>query len=454
MKESDMSNDRCRWESALHQYRCSEPAIVADSYCILHSRKDDKEPDTFIRKVEERMRMPEKIDLIDCYFPKDFDGDYFKVRVFDKPVDFSGAVLSSCDFRDTRFMESAYFIGATFAQANFRGAVFSQEAYFIGAKFWQEADFGRAKFDSEADFIGAKFAQRVDFSGAIFSGETGFQNAVFSVGGRFFKTSFRDVRFTSAKFEGAANFDQTNFSAGTDFTRTEFHGGACFLKNTNKMPWRGCFRYALFGGSVTMQEADLSECSFLHSDVDKVDFRYCSFGKDKEYFLGFLPISRENVLCDEKEAKTNVEFDVVGRVYRDLVKNFDGRGDRHMATDFFYGEMECRRKQMGWLGRSFSLYALSRQITGYGVRFARSGFFIVLLTCVSCLFYRYCEGLHWGEAFNQSIFGINVLLAHIYHYSEELSSLGIAFFCFEIIVGTFLTTSFVLVIQRVFTPFK
>ncbi|MHA2064786.1 MAG: pentapeptide repeat-containing protein, partial [Candidatus Thorarchaeota archaeon] len=292
-------------------------------------------------------------------------------------------------------------------------------------------------------------------SGTSFSGETSFQNAVFSAKGHFFKATFNDeVKFTAARFEKVANFDQANFNGSADFIRTEFHGWTYFSKNTKRMPWRGRFRYTAFGGDVTMQEVDLSQCSFLHSDIDKVDFRHCRFAREREYFLGFLPISRENVLCDEVEAKTNIEFDMASRAYRDLVKNFDDKGDRHMAIDFFYGEMECRRKQVEPWGRSFSVHALSRQITGYGVKFARSGFFIGLLILVSCLFYRFCGHLHWGEAFNQSLFGINVLLAHVYHYSEKLSSPGIAYFCFEIVLGSFLTTSFVLILQRVFTPFK
>jgi uncharacterized protein YjbI with pentapeptide repeats len=462
-----MSNDTCKWESAVHPHKCNEPVLTSfrtyaeisapaqpHRYCILHSSRGDKDVHEFARKVEERMRAPEKIDLIDCHFPKDYDFNLCEGRTFDVPVHLSGAVFSRSSFNDAKFLKPVYFIGATFANAAFRGVTFSQGAYFIGTKFWQEADFGRARFECEADFIGATFAQRADFSGTSFSGETSFNNAVFSTSGRFFKSTFDDVTFTNTKFERDANFEQTAFSGCADFTRTEFRGWTRFIKISKKMPWYGIFRYTLFGDNVTIQEVDLSRCSFLHSEIDKVDFRHCHFGEEKEYFLGFIPISRKNVLCDETTAKTNLDYDMTSRVYRDLVKNFDEKGDRYMAIDLFYGEMECRRKQMGRWGRSFSVHALSRQITGYGVRFARSAFFIGMLILVSCLFYRYHEGLEPGEAFNQSLFGINVLLAHVYHYSEKLSSLGIAYFCFEIVLGSFLTTSFVLILQRVFTPFR
>lgn len=255
-----MPDNKCRWKPSFDPtYGCNELALPddPDSYCILHSKNEDKDLNDFTTIVENRLKGTktkegtEEIDLRGCYFPKNFPGGYFVARTFDKPVDFTKATFS------------------------------------------QEADFPQVKF------MGSAF-----------------------------------------------------------------------------------FHYARFSGEVVFQDVDLSRCSFLHSNIDKVDFRYCTFAK-KGY--------RQNVLWDELDcdvARKKVdrkEYEPVRRLYLELKRNFEDKKDWNTAGDFHFGEMECRRKMKGWLGRNiFSLEALYFGLSGYGERPLRA--FRILLEFVLILF--------------------------------------------------------------------
>lgn len=114
-----MSDNRCKWESKNHAYDCYEPTMLHDSnsYCILHSKKDDKDLQEFTQKVKERMRRPEEVNLRGCYFPKGFDSNYFRGHTFNKPVSLYEATFKhEVDFSGTKFLERADYSEAQFLQ--------------------------------------------------------------------------------------------------------------------------------------------------------------------------------------------------------------------------------------------------------------------------------------------------------------------------------------------------
>ena len=376
-----MSDNLCKWKSKyLPEYKCHEPPLAGKDWCILHSEEEDKDIVEFTRKVNERMAAPEKIDLKGCYFPEKFPAGYFRGRAFNKPVDFSEATFS----------EEVDFSRATFSQeAHFSEATFSQRADFNFAKFSQGADFGGAKF-SQANFMGAKFSQAY-FIRATFSQEVDFNGATFSQLANFMGTTFSQANFIAATFSQRAYFIAATFSQEAVF---------CFAR--------------FEGETIRFQDVDLSNASFLHSNIDKVDFRYCSFGNKDEKLLGFIPHRRQNVLRDEIDAddavgtalvavrertgaspaptqKTEKEvreekYEPVRRLYLELKKNFEEKRDWNTAGDFHYGEMECRRKMKeGWLWRNISsLEAVYFWSSGYGERPKRA--FVVLVLLVGFLF--------------------------------------------------------------------
>ncbi|HLA37495.1 MAG TPA: pentapeptide repeat-containing protein [Candidatus Brocadiales bacterium] len=360
----NMERPMCNWKPKYSQYKCNEPATEGDRYgyyCILHFPHEDKNPDTFKKKVEERIESKDSIDLKGCYFPKGFDYTEIKLS-FDVPVDFSEAPFS----------KEAYFIGATFSEgAYFTGAAFSGEAYFAQAKFSEGADFSWAAFSERAYFTGATFSEGADFFGATFS-KGNFAGTTFSKGANFNNAEFRErVRFQS-------------LGSGDE-------GKPVFLGPGSS------FQYTRFTVDSVFQDVDLSHCSFLHSNIDKVDFRYCKFNEKTEGPFFFFSNQRKNVLRDELDADQHViltlnevkgknlksggdssapqqrkpreeEYEPVRRLYQELKCNFENKKDWNTAGDFHYGEMECRRKGRlgGWL--DFLLVTTYYGASGYGER--------------------------------------------------------------------------------------
>ncbi|HHT9124213.1 MAG TPA: pentapeptide repeat-containing protein [Candidatus Brocadiia bacterium] len=403
-----MPDNKCRWELFYYNnhFDCNETALPNDphSYCILHSKKDDKDLDLFIEKVTERIKKcTKRIDLTECYFPKDFPSDYFQyitfddnkdgyiefrddfTPLFDKPVYFINAKFSQCaDFSGATFSQGACFRGATFSQANFSGATFSQEAYFSGATFSQEANFTEAKFLQEADFTHVKFAQEADFRLAKFSQYVTFFVAEFSSEVYFFGTTFeKGVNFSWAEFKDRAYFMPVGVPVEPESKKVTFDS-------------LSLFKYVHFSGDVIFQQVNLSKCSFLHSNIDKVDFRYCEFEKKR---------FRKNVLMDELDCdiavksatdkrKAREEYEHVRRLYLELKRNFEEKKDWNKAGDFHFGEMECRRKMKGWLGRKLSLTAFYCWASGYCERPLRT--FLILLASVF-IFFPLMYGLSEGK---------------------------------------------------------
>src|SRR3990167_5878724 len=321
----NMERPMCNWKPKYSQYKCNEPATEGDRYgyyCILHFPHEDKNPDTFKKKVEERIESKDSIDLKGCYFPKGFDYTEIKLS-FDVPVDFSEAPFS----------KEAYFIGATFSKGKGAGTTFSKGA----------------------NVNNAEFRERVRFQ-SLGSGD-----------------------------EGKPVF----LGPGSSFQYTRFTVDSVF------------------------QDVDLSHCSFLHSNIDKVDFRYCKFNEKTEGPFFFFSNQRKNVLRDELDADQHViltlnevkgknlksggdssapqqrkpreeEYEPVRRLYQELKCNFENKKDWNTAGDFHYGEMECRRNGRlgGWL--DFLLVTTYYGASGYGER--PSWAFIVLILLIFGVF--------------------------------------------------------------------
>lgn len=332
-----MAEQRCRWKSEYFGYECQDLPYSQgyfqdpDGYCILHSRKEDKDTNQFREAVKGRLKTEgESIDLKGCYFPAKFDRGYFVGYEFGKPVDFDEATfLREMDFSKAKFSQKTLF----------RVADFSQGAYFNEVTFSQYADFSWAIF-SEVYFSGTTFDKGVNFDMA----------------------EFREWVFFGPIHTAERRNRRVAFGPGASFCNTRF------LQN------------------IRFQEVDLSRCSFLHSNINKVDFSYCEFAKEeKKSFLIFSP-RKQNVLRDEldadKEVKNNPNgknfreerYEPVRRLYLELKRNFENNKDWNTAGDFHYGEMECKRKA----GLYWPFLHLYWAFSGYGERYLRAFFWLLL----------------------------------------------------------------------------
>lgn len=366
-----MTQTQCQYEYLVTpQKKCLHPAISGDKdhYCLFHSRQDDKNKDNaFWGGIQEKLR-DKDFDFEGYYFPPGLTADFSHIE---------------------------------FTDANFSGAIFKDTVSFFDAKFSGKggAYFGGAEFSGEggADFRGAKFSGKggAYFSWAKFSGEGGanFSHAIFS--------GERGANFSSANFTecNTALFEDTKFETTCKFLHAKF-------------PWSGD-RFTIFRG--TREPIDLSKCSFLYSNPDRLIFRNFKFIENEpEEFLALNIWRRSFVLSDEKtvdrgetititreetgeskeprikqQEEIKVDYSHVEALYRQFKKNLEEERDWEDAGEFHYGEMECKRKGLtapeGWhefigpLRRNSGLLAWYRYFSGYGERPLRALFWLVFL---------------------------------------------------------------------------
>lgn len=253
--------------------------------------------------------------------------------------------------------------------------------YFNEATFSLKADFSEVKFLQVAHFNLTTFSQGVDFLRAEFS-EVYFMGTIFE----------EEAKFSWAKFK-----DKAFFLPASDLKKVVFGGPSRFV-------------FTHFLEEVIFQDVNLSLCVFLHSNIDRVDFRYCTFaekGRRKN-------VLRDEIECDEKVEKNESDrkdYEHVRRLYLELKRNFEEKKDWNKAGDFHFGEMECRRQKMNswWKRNILSLEALYFGLSGYGERPWRA--FRILLEFVLILFpllYILSEGKTITEYFTSLLDSLKV----------------------------------------------
>jgi uncharacterized protein YjbI with pentapeptide repeats len=321
--------------------RCQRPALAdpqAQGFCILHAPWDGKDLSAFqaaIDEIIEKARQGNGVcDFSHCYFPPSYD----------------------CQNLKRAFKFSCNFTGAQFAgDANFWGAEFSEDTYFWEAKFFGEAYFLEAKFSKKkkACFGKAEFFGNTYFSGAEFSGE---------------------AYFWEAKFYGNAYFGGTKFFGKIDFNTAEFRQLADFSEVQTAKDATVDFQWVRFlkPQQVFFHHVDLSRWSFLDTDLRRIDFNDVTWGTIRRL------LSRRTALFDELNV-SNQKDDLakVERLYRHLKQNYESQRDYGRAGDFYYGEMEMKRRQLNPLGQiPFWIY---RILSGYGESYPRALFWLIVM---------------------------------------------------------------------------
>ena len=325
---------RCsyRWEQCNEEVQCPEEIWSgSEEYCIFHDSSPDKDVKLFEEKLKEKLGRKD-YSFVGYFFPEKVD---LTERRFEENADFTGAVFrKDADFRRTTFRKT-HFIAASFQKdASFTGATFHKDVYFSGAAF-QYAYFIEASFKKEADFKGATF-QKADFSGV------NFQKA------NFLQSTFRYVSFLGANIERNLEF-------------------------TPKKVKRLDLQYAqfLFKGHITV---DLSRTRFYRAGLENVAFVDCRWP--------------ERIYEETHSEKMGLSFAELETIYRDLKQNMQRHGDYSRAGEFYYREMEMRRK--GTKAKKRRLWLeLYRLLAGYGEKpqlIVRNSFLVILLGAILFFF--------------------------------------------------------------------
>jgi hypothetical protein len=115
--------------------------------------------------------------------------------------------------------------------------------------------------------------------------------------------------------------------------------------------------------AVAVSQVNLGRCFLVGTDVEPLTLEDIAWAEQPR-----RPLGRRMAVRDEEAARTPEALAATGRLYTRLRRNAE-RGERQAeAGDFYYGEMEMRRRGQPPLLRTISLLALYKYLSGYGER--------------------------------------------------------------------------------------
>jgi hypothetical protein len=345
-----------------HADVCGRDALDGhDGQCILHSENSEKDAEAFKEALEEHQAE---------------HGPYFRWMVFP----------TNAYFTDATFEGRANFTDATFeGRANFRGATFEGEANFTGATFEGEADFTDATFEGEANFTGATFEGEAYFWMATFEGEAYFWRATFEDEAYFSGATFKQ----RVLFDGQSEASRLFAGSGVNFT------GVIYGPDS---PPR--FRFA-----------DLSRCRFSGTDLQNLDFTgvlWCEEASKGEWFNRVGVYDEASKKSKEYPTTEGTPWSEIERLYRQLKKNYEDRGDFPRAGDFHMAEKEARRQNPETSRGVRFLLNIYRALSKYGER-ALPATFCLAGVVLGCALGYFLLGAAPGDP-HEALSGVQALL--------------------------------------------
>lgn len=384
----------------------------------------------------------------------DFSGDIFNTDANFKRAVFKGVA----NFRETKFEGKLDFSIADFQgeavftetqfqrEANFLTAQFQKNAFFTGAHFQDNTFLSAAQFKEMADFDMTQFQKIAYFDMARFQGETIFDSAQFQD-----RTSFG-----FAQFQGETSFWDTQFQRQANFNYVTFFERVFFLSEKNARIFSSAFptdmKFARFEKpeQVVFQSVDFSMCSFINTDLSKVELTDIIWPIKG---VSFHFYSRNIVYDEIAEKPKKKNYPLVEKLYRDLKKNYENRGNYGEAGDFHYGEMEMRRLSRKGILRYASLLWLYKTLSGYGEKHWRALFWLGAFLLIYLGTYRFIEynALSFRDGlWNSFVHALEVITFQRNHIYPSLSPQGKLADMFLTIAFSLQATLAILAIKRKF----
>jgi len=343
-------NDICKFNE------CNEPALEnsEEGYCIFHER-GEKDINEFKKRLDEKIQQ----------------GDY----------DFTGYCFPIVlEFTDKTFE----------SELCFNEAIFKEGLSFFYVKFEKKVKFRKAKFKKRVDLCSI-FKEGADFSGSIFEGNvdfkatfekyTSFNNVIFKQNVWFRRYFPRKSTISLSRISGPCK----KWGECPKFDPVYYEG----IKCKREIPVPHCKKYKPFipiifksgvdfYGAVFEDQASFSNIGFCwyhtpDGGYAQVRFENCTFNGnaffDNTYFKGEVNFNEstfkklanfENTVFEDRvlfyganfqEADfTGVKFekDYEGgeHAFRLAKVTQQGKGDYQKAGDFYYQEMEYKRKKI------------------------------------------------------------------------------------------------------------
>jgi uncharacterized protein YjbI with pentapeptide repeats len=357
-------------------------------------------------------------DLIRPYRGRIIEDANFEGATFNGAVDFAEVAFGRARFSAATFNGHVNFEGAQFhEEARFDSVTFEHTASFRAARFHADAIFEYTDSSKSAGLAGRRevvvFRRWADFSHARFAGDARFGGVQFEdramLGGASFEAnlSLEGATFSGARTLGPINvggwlnLDRATFEApvrmlltageltceGTQFlgrTAVEVSARSISLEDAEfaqpstiagrsneaeKVRLTSLRRANL--ANVTLANFDLEQCSMLGThNLDRVRIEESDFpGATGRWATRRQMVSDEHDLR-KGEPRVGLSAERVAEAYRSLRKGREDNKDEPGAADFYYGEMEMRRRASTGFERAIlTLYWL---ISGYGLRASRA----------------------------------------------------------------------------------
>jgi hypothetical protein len=224
-------------------------------------------------------------------------------------------------------------------------------------EFESNAIFHRTTFEGDAYFNEAIFQKNAKFNETNSKGYMAFAKTTFQKG-EFKDAIFQKVSSIGAVIERSLHFAPKQVNE-LDFRNTEF----------------------LFRAHIT---ADLTQARFHHAHLQNVAFIDCEWPKEKVHFGSRICIYEEKHMNDEN---VDLSFKGLETIYRNLKQNMQDHGDYSTAGEFYYREMEMKRKGATIKNRIW--LTLYRIIAGYGEKpqiIIRNSFFVIFIAAILFFF--------------------------------------------------------------------
>jgi uncharacterized protein YjbI with pentapeptide repeats len=374
-------------------------------------------------------------------------------------------------FNEATFQGNAEFDGATFDyQAEFDRTTFQGIALFRLATFEDDAGFGGATFQGDAEFAGATFQRDARFNGATFQRDARFHGATFEQARRFGPfLAYRgldldDVQFAQpvqieastigvccrrARFAGGVQFrlrwarvvlDDTDLAApsilaGTPRMTSDVLAGPeqrsatawqrLLAEEISERPRLLSLKRANVAG-LGLNSVDLADCRF--AGAHNLDQLRLEAGVSFAAAPVWLRWDWRQVIAEERawrgqrsrrwpsplwpawlaDEPVVLEAGQIAGLYRALRKGREDAKDEPGAADFYYGEMEMRRRarrtdeaSRGRVERAIlTAYWL---VSGYGLRAWRALAWLLVAVMVATIGLRTVGFTHdrhpWSSAF-------------------------------------------------------
>jgi uncharacterized protein YjbI with pentapeptide repeats len=367
----------------------------------------------------------------------------FDAARFVQGADFTEAIIEadSSFGSGTRFGEAASFLGAQFRdRVRFEGANFAHKVSFSGARFGDNVLFDRVLFSGGADFAGARFGERFQFNSVLVIGVLELREAAFGIAPRFcvgadrlecdatkfsggvkLQLRWAEISLDGTEFAGSSVIEEaSNLALDTPMLQEREHRLVALARSNGQSyrtekPRLVCVN-ACDMKDVVLIGVDLRACRFAGSyGLDKLrlegDVVWSSTPSKPLWFGWALPPfwrwSFRRTIADEHhwratrrknrgwdqpqsqapwhaEAHRNgwpVPSEVV-ELYRALRKAREDQKDEPGAADFYYGEMEMRRRRLTGLSTERMVLWLYWLISGYGLRALRAAIALVVFLAV------------------------------------------------------------------------